>query len=380
VGCYINVSHSKRIVVTCTGEFALGYIARWDSMWEDYFSEWAVIDKKIYDIEVRLQELEIAVNWAVYVRDPNYNLVQAQRTETRLRADLDSFNRQRSTARDFLPLQEWVKDRLRLYVVPLPTPSATRGVAPTAVNKTADGAPVDSPTDTPTIEIPTPSLTATATPTISPTPADAVLPTPPAFGLVAWWPGERDTVDIVGDHSGTEREGGTFDVGLIASAMGFDGTSGYVEIPHAEDLNLSSHSFTIDAWIQPNRSGGGPFRWIIDKSFGNTNLDFSFGLHSDGRLRFITRNLRNDILSPSVIPIGTFTHVAAVQDAASNSIRLYVNGEEVANAVLTDDPVANEAPVVISGRLSDAIHIYRLPLSSGEIQAVFKAWSAGESR
>jgi hypothetical protein len=120
VGCHINSSQRELIVITCTGEFALKYIAKYNSIWADYHSARAIISDKIAEVKEKLQELEVAVTWAVYTRDPNYDLAKAQRTETGLLADLDSLNRQSSTPMDFLPLQEWVRDRLELYVAPLP--------------------------------------------------------------------------------------------------------------------------------------------------------------------------------------------------------------------------------------------------------------------
>ncbi|MCH8063812.1 MAG: laminin G domain-containing protein, partial [Chloroflexi bacterium] len=126
--------------------------------------------------------------------------------------------------------------------------------------------------------------------------------TAPPPGLLGWWPGDGSPNDILGGNDGVLRNGATFAPGMVGQAFRLDGVDDYVEVPDSPSLRLSEGSFTIDAWIRPVTSGGGQFDVIVDKSLDNSNLDYQLTLHTDGRLRLVTRNLANDILSPSPIP------------------------------------------------------------------------------
>ncbi|MCH7626359.1 MAG: LamG domain-containing protein, partial [Chloroflexi bacterium] len=190
------------------------------------------------------------------------------------------------------------------------------------------------------------------------------------------------------------RNGATFAPGMVGQAFSLDGVNDYVEISDEPNLRLSDGSFSIDAWIRPATSGGGQFDVIVDKSLDNSNLDYELLLHTDGRLRLVTRNLANDILSPSPIPNDVWTHVAGVQDVDQDEVRLYVNGAEVAVETLEGSPVTNTASVLFGIRhesggtivkhafkgLIDEIEILDRALNGPELEAIFNAGSAGKCK
>lgn len=71
-------------------------------------------------------------------------------------------------------------------------------------------------------------------------------PAAPEESLVAHWPLVTDGNDASGNgHSGAPH-GITFDA---KEGAGFDGRGSYIEVPHADSLNLGEGDFTISAWI-----------------------------------------------------------------------------------------------------------------------------------
>ena len=72
-------------------------------------------------------------------------------------------------------------------------------------------------------------------------------------GLVGYWPFNEGTgtaaMDSSGDgNTGILLNGPTWSSGKSGLALAFDGTNDYVEIPHAQSLNLST-ALTVSVWI-----------------------------------------------------------------------------------------------------------------------------------
>ena len=83
---------------------------------------------------------------------------------------------------------------------------------------------------------------------------------PPA-DLIAWWPGDGNTNDIEGSNDGTCYGTAAYAAGMVDQAFSLNGTSGYISIANAPELNPTS--LTIDAWIYPTSTSG--FRSIVSK-------------------------------------------------------------------------------------------------------------------
>ena len=72
-------------------------------------------------------------------------------------------------------------------------------------------------------------------------------PAPP--GLVSWWGGDNNALDIVGTNNGTLHGSATYAVGKVGQAFSFDGGEDtYVEIPNSSGLNPSG-AFSVDGWF-----------------------------------------------------------------------------------------------------------------------------------
>jgi hypothetical protein len=74
-------------------------------------------------------------------------------------------------------------------------------------------------------------------------------------GLVAWWPGDGNALDIVGGNNGTPVGGVTFTNGEVGQAFSFDGSSGYVALPDNLFPFPSSSPFSFVLWFKTASSG-----------------------------------------------------------------------------------------------------------------------------
>ena len=99
--------------------------------------------------------------------------------------------------------------------------------------------------------------------------------------------------------------------------------------------------FTIEAWVQPQKLGGGGAR-LVDKITPGMSDGFLFDTHPGNSLRFICG--QTTFQHNNALPAGQWTHVAAVADPASGGCRLYVNGKPVADNA--GAPMRDEAAYV----------------------------------
>ena len=96
-------------------------------------------------------------------------------------------------------------------------------------------------------------------------------------GLVsAWTFDDGSAKDLQGSSDG-EIKGGVEAVdGKFNKALSFDGTDGYIEIPHNETMDVLADGFTIAAWIQP-RVGSHGNSGIVTKGPGTGwGIQYSF--------------------------------------------------------------------------------------------------------
>ena len=150
------------------------------------------------------------------------------------------------------------------------------------------------------------------------------------------------TANEVADSSGTDNHGTAINSATtsytnpaIAGSPGtcrygnFDGNNDYVALPNLANLTTS---FTITAWIRPNRISGDQ-RIFADDEHNSGGYALSLGDGGDGRLRFFSRNVNPVSLdSGAIITANTWYHVAAVYDANAHTRQIFVNGVAVTTA------------------------------------------------
>ena len=206
----------------------------------------------------------------------------------------------------------------------------------------------------------------------------------PPPNMVAWLPGDGNTNDIAGTNHGTLQNGATFAPGRVGQAFSLNGTGAFVQAPDSPALNPGSQ-LTIDAWINPvSLVSNGQANRIVDKITGGSTNGYNFDIRL-GRLRAIFGG--NILTGAAVIPLNTWTHVAAVYDGTQ--LKLYVNG--MLDAVSTAGGVipSNTLPLRIGadsngnslfdGRI-DEVEIFNRALSQSEILAIVNAGGAGKCK
>ena len=209
-------------------------------------------------------------------------------------------------------------------------------------------------------------------------------------GIVSWWPGDRHANDIVGSNHGTLQGGATFAAGKVKQAFSLDGVDGFVTIPDAANLDLTT-AITIDSWIKRASTG------TIIVAAKRLPLNTGYGLRvlPDGRLSgTVFGKFGHDA---GLIPTGVFTHVAWTYDknATAPQSKLYINGVLVSTKDNTASISTNNAPLQI-GRLVhaaaffgglqfgtgtvDELELFNRALSAAEIHAIFDAGKAGKRK
>ena len=221
---------------------------------------------------------------------------------------------------------------------------------------------------------------------------------PPA-GLVGWWPGDGDALDIQSGNDGMLTGGAGFGPGMVAQAFLLDGAIGSgVEVPDADSLDFGAGAdLSIDAWILTGASGPS-IRTIFDKRLTSIPVGYHLAVDPNGRLGFQLADSRVGRFSlfgggPDLRD-GVFHHVAATVDRSSSTGgKLYVDGVEVSTFNPTVEPgdLSNSKPLLIGrhqdqdvnrefpGRI-DEFEIFNRALSPSEIQAIFDAGIAGKCK
>jgi hypothetical protein len=220
--------------------------------------------------------------------------------------------------------------------------------------------------------------------------------TTPPSGLVSWWPGNGNALDIISGNNGVLSNGVAFAPGEVGQAFNFNGNGNNqsVVIPDSSSLELTN-TFTIEAWVNlatltddPNGNGRG----IVSKvggAGGNNGYQFAFGGHNLGG-QFNSPGQpwpQWQVYTPiSTLATGAWMHVAFTYD--QNTMLLYLNGQPIATNVIGPHQIATSSSNLrISGDdngnvmfdgLIDEVSIYNRALSPNEIAAVYGAGAAGK--
>ncbi len=158
----------------------------------------------------------------------------------------------------------------------------------------------------------------------------------------------------------------------FAYTVKFSG-SGYISVPHADDLNPTT-AFTIEAWIKVDNPGSCPT--IISKDY--TQGSFWFGVcNLDGggtnRLALNSNGSFAAVYGVAPIPASVWTHVAVTWVAGGQTI-FYINGDIDAVRASGPAPVANTRPVYIAASPSSTPFYF-----SGNI-AELRLWNVARSQ
>jgi hypothetical protein len=130
----------------------------------------------------------------------------------------------------------------------------------------------------------------------------------------------------------------------------FDGTDDYIAIGNVSNLNFTTGSFSVGAWIKTSASGSND--GIICK-----DLKWQFMMDSSNKLHLAlldTSGTNPNVSSATSINTGEWTHVAGVRHVADDKLYVYINGTLDGSVTdTTDETIASSATVDI-GRRADS--------------------------
>ena len=194
-------------------------------------------------------------------------------------------------------------------------------------------------------------------------------------GLVAWWPGDGNTMDIVSGRSGILRNGAGFAPGLVGQAFQFDGVDDFVEIANDAAPSFPAGSaFTIEMWVY--RTSGAFPQHFYGKRVGCTGSQTEWNY---------MEAIGGGALSLADVPLRQWTHIATV--LTGTRLMKYIDGV-LSVDVAYQNPPPNNASLLIGGSgacatfggLIDELAIFNRALSVSEIQSIYAAGSAGKCK
>ncbi|MGB3802622.1 MAG: LamG-like jellyroll fold domain-containing protein, partial [Sphingopyxis granuli] len=129
---------------------------------------------------------------------------------------------------------------------------------------------------------------------------------------------------------GPNPDAPTVVAGVDGNALKLRGVD-YVELPDGPDVDLT-RNLTIEGWFFLDRFTSS---WmpVVSKGLGDT-APYRLAVNSSGQIWATVRDAsgREDVTSASgVVPTGEWVHMAMVVDRDNRTLKLYVNGQEVAS-------------------------------------------------
>ena len=196
--------------------------------------------------------------------------------------------------------------------------------------------------------------------------------------LVAAYGFDEGSGTTVTDASGNGNNGTVANTtwstaGKFGGALSFNGTSSVVTVPNSASLQLST-GMTLEAWVDPSKVSAA-WRDVIYKANDNFYLEATSSNASrpDGGL--IAGGSYADAFGTSALAANTWSYLTETYDGST--LRLYVNGTQVASTAHTGAISTSTNPLQIGGDslygqffagLIDEVRVYNVALSAAQIQ------------
>ena len=222
-------------------------------------------------------------------------------------------------------------------------------------------------------------------------------------GMVAWWPGDGNARDIVGNHDGTLVGGAAFEPGSVAEAFSIDGETGLVDLGSDSLVNGGTGAFTVEFWMFPTRSTPGtyymPIRIRHETQF---LLAFTSDFHVSGQM--IAPEFRGQpnqwwIPFTHSSILNKWTHVAATYDggnkATASSFSILIDGEKLPTGTIdagsvggdcNDNAIGGDSGPACGGvfagfrGLIDEVSLYNRVLGDNEVKSIYDGGSLGKCK
>jgi hypothetical protein len=197
-------------------------------------------------------------------------------------------------------------------------------------------------------------------------------------GLLGYWRlGEASgtvACDSTGRNNGGYQLGTTLArpgalYGDVDTAVGFDGISGWVQVPHSSTFNVGDR-FTVEAWVKRGTVSSASNQVVAAKQSGS----FVLLINSANHLVLRKSGVADVAESAATIADTSKWHqVAATKDGAA--VHLYLDGADVTNGFVNQTMTDNTLPLAVgqsSGSayfngLIDEVAIYSMALTSSQL-------------
>jgi len=217
-----------------------------------------------------------------------------------------------------------------------------------------------------------------------------VAPIEAPLDLEAWWPLNAHGLEVVKQNCRLELFNGLgYGPGKVAQGLQFDGSNDFARTGAHGDMNMgsSSQGMTVELWVNPQSYRDTPLIEWGDSVGGQTCLSqwnvgrglYFFLMGSDGVMRYAGVD--------NVLTTNQWQHVAATFDRANGRVRLYRNGQMLAERSLGVFEARTTKDFYVGGRPRegrwfhgsiDEIALYSRPLGPDEIDRQFAAGAAGK--
>ncbi|MEJ2700898.1 MAG: hypothetical protein P8Z79_00485 [Sedimentisphaerales bacterium] len=208
--------------------------------------------------------------------------------------------------------------------------------------------------------------------------------------LVGWWRADEGSGTAVLDSSGNQNDGTIHDSvtwadGKIGLALAFDGTPGYVLIPHSDSLKLINQGdFSILMWFRQDVVSG--IANLLQQTDNNgTGRTLLLADAADGIRSYLGGT---STLSGVIEEAGVWYHVAMIvtEGGAADTIAFYINGEQAGtpgqvNSEDSEGDYLITSNKTLDGRwlngLIDDVRFYNHGLSEDEVLAAMEGSGGG---
>ncbi|CRK59608.1 Cytochrome c551/c552 [Alloactinosynnema sp. L-07] len=172
-------------------------------------------------------------------------------------------------------------------------------------------------------------------------------------------------------HTGTLAGPTWAAAGRYGGGLSFDGVNDMVTVNDSARLDLTT-AMTLQAWVRPTVSTSWRTAILKERPSGLSYALYSAGFNQPSG--YISSGPDHDVTGPTALPANTWSHLAMTYDGTT--MRLYVNGTQVATAPQTAAALTSASPLRLGGNTIwsewfsgqlDNIRIHSRALSAAEI-------------